>query len=409
MAKIKTNSNRNSNSEGRGQSGLRASNERRILALIRKHGSAPKAEIAQELGLSAQAVTVIIKSLEKENLLLRKEPQRGRVGQPLVPFALNPDGAFGIGLKVDRRSFDLTLIDFVGNVKASLHENCDYPSVTDLLAFLKRGVEMLTLSLNQELTTRITGIGVATPYEIWNWAEEAGAPADVLNEWKTFDFSERLTDIIDLPVYVCNDDTAACSAELSFGNPNRFSNFLYVFISTFIGGGVVLNGALLTGTRGNAGAIGSLPLPTLNSQGKLESQQLIMHSSLYILENMLTEAGRDTGGLTNSSDYWGDLGESLEIWIDMVAEGLTYATLCSSAIFDFEAIIIDGAIPISVRDKIVNAVAIKVQESDTRGLSHCQVVSGTIGSKAQSIGCANLPLLVNFTQDLQQLVTPQAQ
>ena len=71
MAKIKTNSNRNSNSEGRGQSGLRARNERRILALIRKHGSAPKAEIAQELGLSAQAVTVIIKSLEKENLLLR--------------------------------------------------------------------------------------------------------------------------------------------------------------------------------------------------------------------------------------------------------------------------------------------------------------------------------------------------
>ena len=34
------------------------------MSLIRQHGSAPKAEIAQKTGLSAQAVTVIINSLE---------------------------------------------------------------------------------------------------------------------------------------------------------------------------------------------------------------------------------------------------------------------------------------------------------------------------------------------------------
>ncbi|MEI8617058.1 ROK family protein [Pseudoalteromonas sp. B193] len=49
--------------------------------------------------------------------------------------------------------------------------------------------------------------------------------------------------------YVCNDDTAACSAELSFGNPARFSDFLYIFIGTFIGGGVVINETLFTGKK----------------------------------------------------------------------------------------------------------------------------------------------------------------
>ena len=54
---------------------------------------------------------------------------------------------------------------------------------------------------------------------------------------------------------------------------------MYVFIGTFIGGGVVLNGSLFTGKTGNAGAIGSLPQPVLDPQGKLSSQLHERHSS----------------------------------------------------------------------------------------------------------------------------------
>ena len=387
----------------RGQSGLRVQNERKIMSLIRQYNALPKAEIANLTGLSAQAVTVIIKRLETEELLIRKTPQRGRVGQPLVPFSLNSEGAFGIGLKVGRRSFDLTLIDLNGNVRATLHENFQYPSVTKLLSFLEKGIEALTRGLSDKLRERILGVGVATPYEIWSWAEEAGAPEEELNEWRTFDFTKGITNIINLPVYVCNDDTAACSAELSFGNPNHYDDFMYVFIGTFIGGGVVINGSLLTGKKGNAGAIGSLPQPILNKHGELSSQQLIMQSSLYILEKMLIDAGHDGKVLWQSSEYWGKLGPALDNWIDRVTDGLAYAALCSMAIFDFEAIVIDGAIPVSVREKIIRVTSEKVSVADTRGLSSCRIDSGTIGGKAQSIGCANLPLLVAFSQDSQNL------
>ena len=369
------------------------------MSLIRQQGSAPKAEIAQKTGLSAQAVTVIINSLEAESLLIRKAPQRGRVGQPTIPFALNPDGAFGVGLKVGRRSFDLTLIDLVGNIRATLHENCAYPTVNSLLTFLKKGINVLKMSLSDELAERILGVGVATPYEIWHWTEEAGAPKKVMEEWKSFDFKQEINKIVPLPVYVCNDDTAACSAELSFGNPARFSDFLYIFIGTFIGGGVVINETLFTGKKGNAGAIGSLPRPKLNSEGQLTSQQLIMQSSLYILEKMLKDDGYNTDILWGSKEYWGDLGPVLDKWIDQVADGLAYAALCSLAIFDFEAIVIDGAIPINVREKIVAATKCKLSQADHRGINRCEVKSGSIGAKAQSVGCANLPLLINFSQD----------
>ncbi|MCH9674251.1 MAG: winged helix-turn-helix domain-containing protein, partial [Gammaproteobacteria bacterium] len=91
-------------SSGASQPGIRAHNERLVLSLIRRHGSLSKADIARRSGLSAQTVSVIIRSLEKEHLLIRGAPVRGKVGQPSIPMALNPDGVFSVGIKIGRRS-----------------------------------------------------------------------------------------------------------------------------------------------------------------------------------------------------------------------------------------------------------------------------------------------------------------
>ena len=76
-------------SRGTNQIGVRLYNERLILSLIRRLGSVPKAEIARLTGLSAQTVSVIMRELEADGLVLKRDPQRGRVGQPSVPFQLD--------------------------------------------------------------------------------------------------------------------------------------------------------------------------------------------------------------------------------------------------------------------------------------------------------------------------------
>ena len=73
---------------GTNQSGMRLYNERLVLSLIRRHGSLPKAEIARLTGLSAQTVSVIIRQLESDGLLLRRRPH-ARQDRP----ALDPDVA----------------------------------------------------------------------------------------------------------------------------------------------------------------------------------------------------------------------------------------------------------------------------------------------------------------------------
>ena len=91
-----------SGARGSNQSGMRAHNERLVLSLVRQHGALAKSDIARMTGLSAQTVSVIMRALEQDGLLLRGEPVRGRIGQPSVPMAIAPGGAYFLGLKIGR-------------------------------------------------------------------------------------------------------------------------------------------------------------------------------------------------------------------------------------------------------------------------------------------------------------------
>ena len=93
---------------GTNQTGVRLYNERLVLSLIRRHGSLPKAEIARLTGLSPQTISVIMHAARgRRPACSSEDAQRGKIGQPSVPFSLNPDGAFSLGLKIGRRSVDL--------------------------------------------------------------------------------------------------------------------------------------------------------------------------------------------------------------------------------------------------------------------------------------------------------------
>ncbi|MBT3133898.1 ROK family transcriptional regulator [Alteromonas sp. ALT199] len=369
----------------------RSANERAILTLIRQRIALPKAEIAQLTGLSAQSATVIIKKLETDGLVKRLTPIKGGVGQPKVPFGLNANGAFSIGLKVGRRSFDMTLLDLKGNVKATLHEKFAYPTVSNLLNFAQRAFNVLTKNIDAAQQSLVRGLGVAMPFEIWSWAEEAGAPKKELEEWKEFDPQTELESLLNLPVFIKNDAGAACSAEMSFGNPKQYDSFLYIFVGTFLGGGLVLNNQLINGKAGNAGAIGSLPFFGQNQQ-----RQLITQSSLYLLERELEKAGEDAKHIYESPSYW-QCDESLvKNWVCETAKGLAFASQCAMSLLDLDGVIIDGAIPSNIKEQLVEATQSALKDLDMRGIKPAQVSPGHVGVKAQSIGSANLALQANY-------------
>ncbi len=59
-------------------------------------------------------------------------------------------------------------------------------------------------------------------------------------------------------VFLINDANAAALGEMKYGAAKGCRNFIYVTISTGIGGGIIINGELYTGATGMAGEVGHM-------------------------------------------------------------------------------------------------------------------------------------------------------
>ena len=389
-----------SGSRGTNQTGVRLYNERLILSLIRRHHGLAKVEIARLTGLSTQTTTVIINRLEADGLLLPGEPQRGRVGQPSIPYSLNPDGVFGLGLMIGRRSTDLVLMDFTAGIRTRQRMIYPFPVPQDILAFAEREVPNLLATLPGEQRERISGLGIAMPFELWNWEADIEAPAGALGAWRDLDVAGELSRrFAPWPVRLCNDATSACAAELTFGAGRAYRDFAYFYIGAFIGGGIVLNGSLFPGRSGNAGALGSMPIRRREGSGEASLQQLIRTASIYRLERKLIAAGQRGTDIWLSPDDWSSFREPLEAWIAEAAGALAQAIAAALAVIDFEAVIIDGAFPLDVRQRLVERVRERLAGIDRQGLTEAAVVEGSVGRDARAIGGAALPLLAAFARD----------
>ncbi|MBC8130003.1 MAG: ROK family transcriptional regulator [Rhizobiaceae bacterium] len=389
---------------GSNQSGLRAHNERAVLSLIRRHGVMAKADIARRTGLSPQTASVIMRALELEELVLRDEPRRGKVGQPSIPMRLNPDGAFSLGLKIGRRSVDLVLMDFVGTIRAHVRRTYRLPRLAEIRAFVREASDEVTATLDAKRRGRIVGLGVAMPYELWDWAEEIGAPPGVMDEWRDLDVEAEIGAAAGYPVYLANDATAACASEHVFGTIGSL-DYLYFFVGAFIGGGIVMDGDLVSGRLGNAGALGSMPVPRPGGQGGFD--QLLNSASLHVLEKMMRDAGRDPLDLwrTDGGASWAELGPLLDDWVRIAARSLAHAIVSAISVYDFECAVIDGSFPPQVRQALVEATRLELAGLRLVGLSPVDIRAGTIGAAAREIGSASLPFFARFLLDHRVLYT----
>lgn len=372
---------------GTNQRGMRARNERLVLSLVRQHQALAKSEIARMTGLSAQTVSVIMRQLESEGLLLRDDPVRGKVGQPSVPMRLNPDGAFFLGLKVGRRSAELVLTDFLGMVRNRVRMTYDYPTPEATLEFANSGVNELTSGLSKNARGRVSGLGIAMPFYLWDWAQTLQVPPEKMASWRTTDLCSSLSQMHDFSVFMQNDATAACGAELVFGPADGPRDFLYFYVGYFIGGGVILNGSIYSG-RGNAGAVGPLPVPVGGGQVK----PLIDVASLYVLERAIVASGGESGSLWEASETWDLPSELLTIWIEDAARGLAYAIAASCSVIDFECVKIDGWMPTSIKERLIAEVDAQLSGLNLTGLEPPRIQAGAVGPDARALGAASLPL-----------------
>lgn len=113
------------------------------------------------------------------------------------------------------------------------------------------------LNTNNIASSSLFGIGIGVPGPVDGDGVVAGC--DNLG-WDSFNVSQRLQELTNLPVVAGNDATVAALGECWKGSGKGYKNMLLVTLGTGVGGGIVVDGKVILGAHGAAGEIGHMVL-----------------------------------------------------------------------------------------------------------------------------------------------------
>lgn len=101
----------------------------------------------------------------------------------------------------------------------------------------------------------VVGVGIGAPGPI----DEAGVIYCAANlGWDTFNINEVFGDMLGLPVKAGNDANVAALGEMWRGGGQGYKDMVLVTLGTGVGGGIIVNGKILTGSIGAGGEIGHI-------------------------------------------------------------------------------------------------------------------------------------------------------
>jgi predicted NBD/HSP70 family sugar kinase len=184
------------------------------------------------------------------------------------------------------------------------------------------------------------------------------------------------------------------------GKGRDIPSYLYLFLDTFVGGGLVLHSHLHRGQNGNAGAVASLPLG-LASAGDGVPPQLVSQASLWDLEQRYREHGLDPVAAYDERAMLGPWWRYTEEWIARAAMALAQCIVSGTAFLDLDAVVIDGVVAPALMQSLVAQTRDALKSYNTEGLMALpRLETGSIGSDARALGGALLPLHASFSPDM---------
>jgi predicted NBD/HSP70 family sugar kinase len=388
---------------GQGSNSLqvRRHNERLILALLRRFGTASKADLARHANLTANTVGQIVQDLENATLVRSDGKRHGERGQPATLLCLDPHGACAIGVKVGRRSLDTILVDFTGQVITQCHRECPFPLPEHAVATLVDDIAAVRGALaTAERSAPLAGLGIATPYNLGCWRRELDIPSEAYRAWNDFDLAARLAAETGLPTLLENDGTAAVVAELFLGRGRELNDFLYLFIGSAAGGGVVIGGDYHRGAHGNAGDLGLMPtLPSRlatapDPTGRYEI--LLTRASVSALIRHLRSSGTPVATRAELDAAIAAHPALVDEWLDDSADALVEPLLAAACVLDVEAVVLDGDLPRPLLENLVERLHRVTLAAAPEARQPPPIGLGQIGRQAAALGAAILPLYINY-------------
>ncbi len=216
-----------------------------------------RVELAASAGLAAQTVSNICRRLLDNGLIVEAGKETSGPGKPRTILRLNPRGMYAVGLHIDPSRTSYALLDAVGTVIFSQEEATDLVGrPADAVAAMGATVRRIIAESGVD-EQRIAGVGVATPGPL-DAAHGTVVDPPHMTGWTRVPLRDILQESTGLPVVIEKDVTAGAVAELWAGGADSTADFVYVYVGTGIGAGLVLNDEVVRGSSGNVGEIGHI-------------------------------------------------------------------------------------------------------------------------------------------------------
>ncbi|MFJ9029539.1 ROK family protein [Streptomyces sp. NPDC102274] len=239
------------------QLALGSYNEKLVIESIREAGALSRVEIAEQTGLTPQAVSRITRNLLTAGLLAEDGRQSAGAGKPRVPLRLRPDAASAIGVHLDPEMISVVAVDLCGGIldrrQMHLFERRDPGWCLEHMTRLA----LESAAVARQASEALLGVGVAVPGPV---DARAGIVLDppLFDGWEQVELKAELIERLGTAVIVEKDATAAAIGERWLGAADRAGDFVYLYLGAGAGSGAFLNGDVYRGTTGNAGEMGEL-------------------------------------------------------------------------------------------------------------------------------------------------------
>lgn len=355
-----------------------SSNERRVLDVIWREGPIARQEIAAITGLTAASITRLTKQLDDEGLICSDVEKTGTRGNQRQPISINADGAVSFGVSFSHTFLDVGLMNLGGELLDTIRSPLYSATADEVALTAKTSVTRLMKTRRLE-RQKIIGVGFALPGDFASEAPFLQAHA-YFPELRGVDILTVLAAHFDMPCFVENDCNTAAFGERVLGYGKDYTTFLSVFVGHGIGSGLIVEGDLMRGVHGNAGAIGYMyPMdqPRPSGQDLFESLQKAGHA------------------VTDFCDYEAMTAHDnadLDTWFRRAGSQLCDGLSIAARLFDPEAIIIGGRLPPDFLQALTEWIDVEAFCAAGAPLRKPVIRASQLGAKAGVIGAAALPI-----------------
>lgn len=231
-------------------------NEAVILDSIRRsRAGLSRVELAVSTGLSAQTISNICRRLIARGLVVEAGKASIGPGKPRTILQLHSGGLYALGVHLDPAVMTFALLDLRGAVVTTSRQRTPIGSDPALIVTtIATEIERLVAQSGVD-RAKIAGLGVATPGPIDPKLGTVVDPPHLLG-WHRVPLRDALASATGYPVFVDKDVTAAAVAETWAGGPSGSGSFVFFYLGTGIGAGLVIDDEVVRGTSNNAGELG---------------------------------------------------------------------------------------------------------------------------------------------------------